>query len=352
MPRRRTPGWASANARALARRARLSAGGLALVATALTSACEFFPLEVDTPQLNEVALENLKTAAASGTCKAGVFQGNVTGGKDFTGQCTIQGNLYISGEATDLLRLRNVREVQGAIYVTGEVDLADAVPNLEKCSGILAGGYLGTKLTGPPLLKSATALNVEKTGKLMTISGFDNVASMTIYLKNNAELTTVSGFGKLTSGAITVEDNPKLATFGALPSLTESVALSFQRNPLLLELPACPALQTVTGDIQVRTMPGSALTGFSALQSVGGLKLTQMPNLASLQVPALATAGTIWLVDLQKLNALTGLPKVMVSGLFSACNLAVCQTELDGFAKAHVVSGQAKLCDFWTPCTP
>lgn len=325
--------------------------GLILVGCASLAACEVFPLEVDTPQLNEHALEDLQNNASGGSCKPGTFEGNVTGGEGFTGQCVVHGNVSITGDATDLLRLRHVREVQGFIYVNGDVDLAAALPELRTCSAIIASGYAGLKLTSPASLETATSLTVEKNTTLQAIAGFDNVPALNVTLRNNAALTSVAGFAKVTKGIVRVEDNAKLSSFTAMPALTTSVEISFQRCPLLQQLPSWPALTEVE-NILVNTMPISAMTGFSALERASGIKLTQLPNLAALELPQLTQTTLLWLVELPKLATLAGLPKVQVSGQLSTCVLALCKAELDAFVAAHAAQAEWNLCSKWQPCTP
>ena len=328
----------------------------ALLGAVALCGCEF-PPQIDTPQLNANADENLQTFVDSGSCVPGMYPGNVgsAGDKKFTRQCIVQGTVYIDGSPQGLLQLSHVQEVLGFIYLGGGVDLAVALPDLKKSSWINASGYTGTKLTAPAKLVAMMGLIVEKNGHLQSISGFDSVQTLqNLRLTANTKLTDVSGLSQITVlGGLHIENNPKLTQFSALANLTKTGTLLLKANPALANVPNFAALTQVDTELAVIDMKVAKLTSFSALTSVPTLKLQNMPNLTELAFAQLAAVNVLWFHQVPALQTLSGLPKLVVSKQVSMCVEGVPCAEVASFAAQHtpaVPQAQWTNCTGWVAC--
>ncbi|MFZ4577748.1 MAG: hypothetical protein ACOYOB_05050 [Myxococcota bacterium] len=336
---------------------------LCLALLGLLPACEF-PLEVDTPQLNANAHAELVAYAESGSCTPGVFVDNVggAGGKGFTRECTVQGSVYIGSSPDQVLRLSHVKEVLGFIYLTGNVDLADALPDLEKCSAISVSGYKGTRLTGPAGLREVSGLTVELTEHLQTISGFDSVKALAgLRIAKNNELVSVSGFSQLTTLVrLELEDNFKLSSFTALPNLVSVRGVSGYYTPgpisiknctSLLELPKFPVLTQIEDELVLMGLNATKIDGFPALKTAKSLKLNTLPNLKQLSFPELGDVGFLQILMAPALTSLSGLPKINVTSQSAICVDGVSCAELAEFRAQHT-NGSAFSCGAYVACKP
>jgi hypothetical protein len=335
---------------------------LCLVLLGLLPACEF-PLEVDTPQLNANAHAELVAYAESGSCTPGVFKGNLGGGGDiqFTRECTIHGSVYIDGNPDLLLRLRHVKEVIGVLYLGGSVDLADALPDLEKAGQIDASAYAGSHLTGPASLREISSFDVEKNDHIQTISGFDGVQILAaLGISKNTALVSVSGFNQITNLiGLQIEDNPKLASFTALANWSASKPYSYYSAlpvtiancPALLELPKFPALTQIGGDLTLMGLNATKIDGFPALKTAKSLKLNTLPKLTQLSFPELGEVGLLQIFSAPALTSLAGLPKIKVLNQVAVCVDSVSCAEVAAF-KAQQTNANWIDCSAPVACKP
>jgi hypothetical protein len=176
---------------------------------------------------------------------------------------------------TDLRRV----ETLGLLGYPGE--RVEGFENLEEAGLTLRGGQIRS-LEGLDSLETLNYIDAEGT-PLRDLSGLEEVDVITdcISLRDMPELESIQGLGAVESLSRDV-NRPVCA----------GSSLVIDRAPKIQDLRGLESLRTAKFRIQLDILPSlRSLEGLEALESVGGLFISQNENLSDVSLPALESVG-------------------------------------------------------------
>ncbi len=185
-------------------------------------------------------------------------------------------------------------------------------------------------------------------GKLQNITGFLGVSQLTsqLVIANSPNLTKISGFTNLVKvGAIEIRGVPKLvslAAFSKLNQIQSSTMSDVQSGSVAL--PVLPA--TTINHVSIQNFGGiSQLNLFYNATQISFMTFQQMPNLARVDIPKLATVSGFTLIDIGKMVNLDSFgPSVQVYGGLTVCGTPMTGATLEAWRKAHATNLQFSKC--------
>ncbi|MDR3350749.1 MAG: hypothetical protein LBN98_03745 [Prevotellaceae bacterium] len=224
---------------------------------------------------------------------------------DFPELASVDKGVRISGNIDSLTvinfpKLQQVIEdliVQGSNASAAKLQAID-LPALQKLGKTLSVSYWQKleRITAPKLetaggiTMSGISVTAIDFSSLKTVKGACSPGFIALSEVSFPALETVTGtLSPPSSDALTALKFPKLEIAGSItiPNAANLTTLQF------------PALKTVRGELSIQLKSLASLEAFPALDSVGGrLYLYNLPNLTSIALPSLKSAGTISAYDL------------------------------------------------------
>lgn len=185
------------------------------------------------------------------------------------------------------------------LYGTGIADMSEFAGVSELTALNLGGNHSLTSLAGLEQLKVVReALTLGDNSKLVDISGLENLESVGALVLDGTSLNDVGPLNALTDpGDVRLSNNPELTAVSVLTGLTELHSLVLEDNPALTAMPELADLESVNGDLEIRSNDGlTNLDDLQAVTTVGG-RLAVVYHAELLQTDAEAWAAPIDAAD-------------------------------------------------------
>lgn len=181
------------------------------------------------------------------------------------------------------------------LYGTSIADLSEFAGVSELTALNLGGNHSLTSLAGLEQLKVVReALALGDNSKLVDISGLENLESAGALVLDGTSLTEAGPLFALSDpGDVRFSNNEQLYAISVLTGLTELRSLVLEDNPALTALPELADLESIDGDLELRSNDGlTDLDDLQAVTTVGG-RLAVVYHAELLQTDAEAWAAPI-----------------------------------------------------------
>jgi hypothetical protein len=189
----------------------------------------------------------------------------------------------------------------GALNITASPTLTslESLSGLASLQQLFITNYAGTDLAGLEDLTFLGTLFMQDAPSLVSLDALGGVTGDVgqIYLERTG-LTSLGGLERVpTIINLNLLDNPALADVSGLSSLQTVSTLQLENLPSLLQIPSMPSL-TSFGVLLVRN--NASLTdggSFPSATTFGSIEYVDVPQMTSIDFPALTDASTVRIVD-------------------------------------------------------
>ena len=242
-------------------------------------------------------------------------------------------SLSIVGSQVDSLQgLRSLRRVAGMFRVNSN---PSPMLNFSLLSSIESAGAIEIKSNAGLLtvdipfrnLTTLDSLTIDSNYALTTIAGFADLQSVAGNFEffSNSYLTALPSMPALRSvGFLNVQSNTRLVGFNAFNNLITAASLYITGNDALVSLPDFPALQQITGTLQIYSSALPTLPSMPSLQSAGPIDISGAALSDVGGFPSLTSAASIKLSFSRNLRTVSGLRALTSVGAltFDTCALS------------------------------